>query len=80
MKAITEKTAGESSICTRLDTIRMSEYERRRAYASLRDGELTASLVLRAVADMRAIAQGIAHAAVGLARRIRVTLAKPVKH
>jgi hypothetical protein len=58
----------------------MSEQERRHARASLRDGELIADLVLRAAADMRAIARCIEHAAVSLARGIKAMLAKPAKH
>lgn len=80
MKATTDKAADRSRVYTRLDTIRMSELERRHAYASLRDGELIAELVLRAAADMRAIAQCVEGAAVSLASGIKAMLAKPVKH
>lgn len=80
MKATTDKAADRSSVVTRLDTIRMSEQERRQAIASLRDGELIAEIVLRAAAGMRAIARCVEHAAVSLASGIKAMLAKPVKH
>ncbi len=80
MKATTDKEVDRSSVFTRLDTIRMSEQERRHAKASLRDGELIAELVLRAAADMRAIARCVEYAAVSLASGIKAMLAKPVKH
>lgn len=80
MKTMTDKAAHRSSVYTDLDTIRMSELKRRHAYASLRDGELIAELVLRAAAEMRAIARGVEHAATSLARGIKTMLAKPVKH
>lgn len=80
MSSMTDKTADRSSLHTRSDTMRISEEERRHAYASLRKGELAAKLVLRAAADMRAIAQRMAHAAAGLASDIKAMLAKLVKH
>jgi hypothetical protein len=80
MKAMTDKAADRSRANIRLETIRMSELERRHAYAGLRDGELIAELVLRAAADMRAIAHGVEHAAVSLATGIKGIFAKPVKH
>lgn len=80
MKTTTDKEVDRSSVFTRLDTIRMSEQERRHAKASLRDGELIAELVLRAAADMRAIARCVEYAAVNLASGIKAMLAKPVKH
>lgn len=80
MKAMTDKEADRPGIFARLDTIRMSELERRDAYASLRTGELIADLVLRAADDMRAIARYVEHAGVSLASGIRTMLAKPVKH
>jgi hypothetical protein len=58
----------------------MSEAERRQAYASLRDGELIASMLLRAAADLRIIARGVEHVAVSLAGSIKAMFAKPVKH
>ena len=80
MKTTTDKEVDRSSVFTRLDTIRMSEQERRHAKASLRHGELITELVLRAAADMRAIAQCVEGAAVSLASGIKAMLAKPVKH
>jgi hypothetical protein len=80
MKPTTDNAADKSSAVTRLDTIRMSKEQRRQAYASLHDAELIAELVLRAVADMRAIARGVEHAAASLASGIKAMLAKPVKH
>jgi hypothetical protein len=78
MKATTDKAADR--VYTRLDTIRMSELDRRHAYASLHNGELIAELVLRAAADMRAIARYLEHAAVSLASGISTMLTRPVKH
>ena len=63
---------------TCLDTIRMSEHERRHARESLRDGELVADLLLRAAADMGAVARYVETAAASLARGIKTILAKPV--
>ena len=80
MKARTDNAADRSHVLARLDTIRMGEQERRHAYASVREGELIAELVLRAVADMRAFARGVEHAAVSLVSGIKTMLAKPVKH
>lgn len=80
MKTTTDKAADRSSVYTRLDAIRMSEEDRRHAKASMRDAELIADLVLRAAADMRAVAQGVAHAAAGLVSGIKAMLAKPVEH
>ena len=80
MKAMTDTAADGSAVHTRLGTIRMSELQLRHARASLRDGELIAELVLRAAADMRAIGQGIGHAAASLANGIKAMFAKPVKH
>jgi hypothetical protein len=58
----------------------MSELDRRHAYASLHNGELVAELVLRAAADMCAIARYVERAAVGLVGGIRTMFAKPLKH
>ena len=80
MKAITDKAADRSNVYGRLDTIQMSELERSRAKASMRNADLVVELVLRAAADMRAVAQGVAHAAAGLASGIKTTLVKPIKH
>ncbi len=80
MKATTDNAADRSGAVTRLDTIRMSEEQHSQANARLRNGELIAELVLRAVADTRAIARGVEHAAVSLASGIKAMLAKPVKH
>jgi len=80
MKVTTNKATDGSGVFTRLDTIRMSELERWHANASLRDGELIADLVLRAAADMRAIARCVERTAVGLASGIKAMLAKPAKH
>lgn len=80
MNAMTDKASNRSSVFTRLDTIRMSQEQRRQANASLRDAELIAGLVLRAAADMRAIARGVEHAAVSLASGIKAMFARPVKH
>ena len=80
MKVTMDKAADSPSVYTRLDTIRLSEQERSHAYASLRNGEFIAELVLRAAADMRAIARGVEHAGVGLASGIKAMLAKPIKH
>lgn len=80
MKAKTDKAACRSNVSTRLDTIRMSELERRQAYSSLRNGELMADLVLRAAAEVHAVARYLEHAAVSLASGIRALVAKPVKH
>ena len=80
MKAITDKAADRSNVYARLDTIQMSELERRHAKASMRNADLIVELVLRAAADMRAVAQGVVHAAASLASGIKATLAKPVKH
>jgi hypothetical protein len=80
MKATTNNGADRSSALACLDTIRMSEHERRRANAGLRNGELIAELVLRAVAKVRAIARYIEHAAVGLASGIVAMSAKHTKH
>ena len=79
MKATTDKAAVRPSVATRLDTIRMSERDRRQANASLRDGELIGELLLRAAADMRAIARGVEYAALSLASGIKAMFAKPVK-
>ena len=65
---------------TCLDTIRMSEHRRRQAYASLREGERIAGLLLRAVADLRAVARGVEHAAAGLVAGVKAMFARPVKH
>ncbi len=80
MKATTDKAADRPTVFTSLDTIRMSKQERRHAYASLRNGELIAELVLRAGADMRAIARCVEYAAVSLASGIKAMFAKPVRH
>lgn len=64
-----------TDVQVRLDSIRMSELDRRRAYTNLRNGELVAELVLRAAADLRAIAQYAEHAALRLASSIRAMLA-----
>ena len=80
MKGMTDKATYRSSLDIRLDTIRMSELDRRQAYASFRNGELIAALLVRAAADMRAIARYVEHAAVSLAGGIKAMLEKPVKH
>jgi hypothetical protein len=80
MKTRSDDIANRSSLEIRLDTIRMSELDRRQAYASLRNAELVAGLVLRAAADMRAIARGVEGVAAGLAGGIKGLFAKPVKH
>ena len=80
MKATTDKAADRSGVLTRLDTIRMGEHERWRANGSLRNGEFIAELVLRAVADMRAIACYVEHVTTSLASWIKAMFAKPVKH
>jgi hypothetical protein len=77
---MTDKAADESNVYARLDTILMSEPERRQPKASVRNAELIVDLVLRATADMRAVAQGVEHAAAALASGIKMMLAKPVKH
>jgi hypothetical protein len=66
MKATTDKAADRSSVHNRLDAMCMSEEDRRHAKASMRDAELVAEIVLRAAADMRAVA----HAIAGLASRL----------
>jgi len=58
----------------------MSDYERWRANASLRQGELIAEFVMRVAADIRAVAHGIEHAAASVVSSIKAMLAKPVKH
>jgi len=80
MNAIKDKAADRSGVYARLDTIRMSELQRTHAYASLRQGELVAELVLRAAADMRAVAHYVEGAGAGLANAIKAMFAKHVKH
>jgi len=80
MKVTTDKAADSSSVYTRLDAIHMSEEDRGHAKTSMRDAELVVELMLRAAGDMRAVAQGVAHAAAGLASGIKAMLAKPIKH
>ena len=80
MKTTTDTTAETSGFVTRLDSIRMGKEQRRQARASLREGELIAELVLRAVADIGAIARSVEHAAVILTSGIKAMWAKPVKH
>ena len=80
MNANTDNAVDRSGVYTCLEKIRMSERERWHARESLRDGELVAELVLRAAADMAAIARGIAHAASALAGGVKALLAKPIKH
>ena len=77
MKATTYQAADRAH--TRLDTIRMSQLDRRHAYASLHNGEFIIKLVLRAAADLRAIPRYVEHAAVSLASGIRTMLARPAK-
>jgi len=79
MKAMKDQTADKSNLHARLDTIRMSEEQRSHAYTSLHNGELVAELVLRAVADMRAIAQFAGRAAANLMGAIKAMLAKPAQ-
>jgi len=80
MKAKTMKAANRSVSLPRLNTIPMSNYERWRANEGLRQGELVAEFVIGAVADLRAVAHGIEHAAASVASGIRAIFAKPVKH
>ncbi len=80
MNTNTDNAIDRSGVYTCLDKIRMSERERWHARESLRDGELVAELVLRAVSDMAAIARGIGRAVSSLAMAIKALLAKPVKH
>jgi hypothetical protein len=80
MKTMTDKTTDRSGIHTSLDSIRMSESGRRHAETGLRNGERIAGLVLRAAADMHALARYAEHAAASLAGGIRTMFAKPVKH
>jgi hypothetical protein len=80
MKTKSDDVANRSSLEIRLDTIRMSELDRRQAYSSLRNAEMVAGLVLRAVADMRAIARGVEYAVASLVGGIKAMFAKPVKH
>ena len=78
MKATTNKAVFNSAIC--LDAIPMNAYERRRANASMRQGELFADFVLGAAADIAVVAHAIEHAVASVAHAIRALLAKPVKH
>ena len=72
-----EKNSGfGADIC--LDAIRMSAPERRRACASLRQGEFIARLVLRAAAALHAIAPCIEYADTA-AGGAKVAFAKPVR-
>jgi hypothetical protein len=80
MKVTTDITPDKSQVYARLDTIRMSALERRHVYASLRDGERIAELLLRAAAGMRAIARYVERACASLVGGIRTVFAKPVKH
>jgi len=80
MTVTTDKTADRSSVYGSLDSIRMSELQRRHARASLRDGEFIAELALHAVAGMGAIARGAEHAAVSMGNGIRAMLAQPARH
>jgi hypothetical protein len=80
MTAATDKTADGSSVYGSLDSVRMSQLQRRHARASLNDGELIAGLVLGAAAGMRAIAHSVEHAAVSVASGIRAMLAQPARH
>ena len=63
-----------------MNAIPMNEYERWRANASLRQGELIADLVLRLVADLGAVVHALEHGIASVAHAIKVMLAKPVKH
>lgn len=80
MKDITDKAANRSNVYARLDAIQMSELERWHAKASMRNADLIVELALHVADDMRAVAQGVVHAAISLASGIKATLAKPVKH
>jgi len=80
MTATTDKTADWSNVYGSLDSVRMSQLQRRHARASLRDGELIAELVLRAAAGMRAIVRSVEHAVVSLACGIRAMFAQPARH
>jgi len=80
MKATTNKAAGGSSVYAWLDTIRLSDADRRNAYFSLRNGERIAEVMLRAADLLRGIARCAEHAAASLASSIKAMLAKPVKH
>ncbi len=79
MKAMTDTAVDRSSAYARLDAMHISEEERRLAKASLRQGELIAELLLRAVADARAITQGVEHAAVSLANGVKTLFARSVE-
>lgn len=80
MNAMQNKAAVTSGVYTRLETIRMSQPERMHAYASMRQGELVAELVLRAAADMRAVAQLAESAGASLAHAVKSMFAKHAKH
>jgi hypothetical protein len=79
MKTRSYDVANRSSLVIRLDTIRMSELDRRQAYANLHNAELVAGLVLRAVDDLCLIARGVEYVAASLAGSIKAMFAKPVK-
>jgi hypothetical protein len=63
-----------------LDAVRMSPLQRRRARASLRDGEMLAATLLRAAHDLRAIGEFAEHALAGLAHGVKVLFVRPAKH
>ncbi len=74
----TTKAVFNSATC--LDGIPMNAYERWRADASLRQGEIFADLALRLATDLGAVAHAIEHGATSVAHAIRAMFAKPVKH
>ena len=79
MKTSTDTSNDRSDIYRSLDTVRMSNADRRHARASLRDAELIADLLFRAAADMRSIAGFVEHGAMNLANAVRAIFAKPAK-
>lgn len=80
MKTTTDNTLDWRVIHKRLDSVRMSEYDRRRAKESLRNAERIVELLLPLVDAVGSIGHGVEHAVYGMAHGIKAIFAKPAKH
>jgi len=78
VKVTTMKSSSNAAVC--LDSIRMSESDRWRAYEALHTGEHISEFVARAYEDLRAVVSGVKHAATSVGHAVKATFAHPVKH
>ena len=80
MKTETVNVVDRSSTYRNLDAVRMGKLERKSAQASLRDGEMIATALMRAAQDLGAIGNFAEHALAGFTHGVKAIFAKPAKH